>query len=236
MSDAPTGATPAPSGPAPSPTARARRPAWRWQLGLRGLVLLVVVAALGLSITADRRRIADLTTRVDRMRAMLGELEVADPTQLAAMRTNERWMEGASWDVYLPPGHRYRLALATRKIEGEDRFPTPLKSGALAPGRHRLTLTRSRRGANRLLSVREGTALIFEAEESPAWGAEPGLGFGPRNGGVTTQRPVGQPLQLHRHRFARPAARPAGAWRVPDGPVDGILLWVERQPDPPAPG
>lgn len=220
---------------APTPAARPRRWGWRWQLGLRGLILLVVVAALGFSIAADRRRIADLTPRVERLQAMVGELEVADPAQPAAMMTNENWAESLSWDVDLPPGPRYRLAVATRGIEDGDQFPEPLRSAPLAPGRYRLRASQDRRGATYILKIEAGDTLLLEAEESPTWG---GMGYHaagalmvmPLDVGRTIQRPVGQPLPLYRRRFGRPVPGGNGRWETPDGPDEGVLLWIESEP------
>lgn len=241
MSDAPADPAPSLPGSTPVPTARPRRLGWRWQLGLRGLILLVVAAALGFSIAADRRQIADLTRRVDRLRAMIGELEVADPTQPAAMLTNEHWMKSLTWEVDLPPGPQYRLVLATREIDNNDQFPQPLKSAPLAPGRYCLTASHDWQVKNHVLKVQSGRTTVLDAQELPTWagtGMQVRHVLNPthRDVGRTIQRPVGRPLPLLRRRFGRPVpGNTTGAWETPDGPRDGVLLWIESQPAGPTP-
>ena len=195
------------------PGARRARP--RWQIGLRGLGLVLLAVALWLTVVANRREIARLEGRIATLRPIARELVIADPSRFAAVLREPRWQGEDRWDVHVPAGS-YRLCLATRGVEdgqpgpgGPDSLAPVVRSLPIGPGRHRVELDFARGDGPYRIAFGVDGGPRERVEEPKEWGSDGSMGGGP----------------VHRERpgRGRPAAGPppeavhaAGARREPD--------------------
>lgn len=207
----------------------ARRPDRRpWQVGLRTVFLLTAVVAVWIAVSINRRDIATLESRIASMRSMARELVVEDATRIAVVKREELWYDDNGWEVYLPDGS-YRLCLATRGVDQQG-FAPGMKTTPVAPGRHRLTLDQTQDGEGRRIAAVWDGQKRLESVEPKGW--DPGTGSS--GGGEfsrSQQLPAGEPLVLLRRRFMGPRDA-QGRSTTPDGPTEGILLWIERTGPP----
>jgi hypothetical protein len=213
--------------PGPSPAAPAPLPAprrGRWQVGLRTVVLLTAAVAVWLTYALERRRLADLSTRIAALNPLARELVVDDPAKIAVVKREELWYDENRWDVHLPAGRRYRLCLATRGI-AEGVFPRPAASAPLAPGRHVIGVEQVRAGDGwRVDAGCDGTRPV-SVPEPKGWD----LGNGSTGGGsypVSEQFDPERPVVLFQRRFMGPRDD-QGRSAMPEGPTAGVMLWIE---------
>ncbi len=97
------------------------RPLGRWQFSLRGLLLFVLLVAMGLSLVVSTVRYRQAEAELAEYRREYGILKVEDPKMLYAVAL---WCPEPCqrrWRVYLPPG-RYDLCWATTGIRSTG-FP-----------------------------------------------------------------------------------------------------------------
>ena len=209
----------------PDPAPATPAPRWgRWQVGLRTFVLLTAAVAVWLTYALERRRIADLTTRIASLRPLARELVVDDPGKIAVVKREEFWFDENRWDVHLPAGRRYRLCLATRGI-AEGGFPVPSASAPLAPGRHVVAVDQVKDGDGwRVAADCDGTRLVSVTEPK---GWDPGTGSeGGGNYPVSEQFAPERPVILFHRRFMGPRDA-QGQAATPAGPTAGVMLWIE---------
>jgi hypothetical protein len=104
-----------PSNGEPNEAVARSRALGRWQFSLRGLLLFVLLVAMGLSLAVTARRMLRAEAELAEYRRECGILKVENPTMLhaVALWTPEpgRWR----WRVHLPPG-RYDLCWSTTGI------------------------------------------------------------------------------------------------------------------------
>ncbi len=205
------------------PVIPARAPARRpWQIRLRTLLLLLAAVAVWLGYFSNRGQISFLESRIAALRPLAHELIIDDASQIAVVKLEELWYDENEWDVYLPEG-RYRLSLATRRID--DRGLAPASStGLLESGTHRLVLDQHRRGDGWQIAVTADGRPLCAADEPNDWNP----GHGSTGGGeysLCQQLPRDQPVILFRRRFHHPDA--TGGSTTPQGPTEGLLLWLE---------
>ncbi len=201
-----------------------RRTRWSWQFGLRTTILAVAVVALAVAVVNDRRQIPVLRSRIEALRPLARELSIDDPTQVAIVKLDELWYDENQWDVYLPPGSTYRLAIATRAIDATAMSP-PTRTASLAAGRHLVAIEQSRDDSKQwhLVATVDGKPSL-RVDEPSDWNE----GTGSSGGGffpVSRLIPVGQPVELFRRRFTVRAGN--GSSSVPTTPCPGVLLWIE---------
>ncbi len=87
----------------------------RWQFSLRGLMLFVLLAAMGMSLFATGCRLRRAERELEQYRREYGILNVDNPAMLSAVA---RWMPDVGqwrWQVHFPPG-RYDVCYATKGI------------------------------------------------------------------------------------------------------------------------
>jgi hypothetical protein len=213
-----------PTVPEPAP----RR--WRWQWSLRTLLLLTAAIAAWTAYVQVGRESEVLRSEIDSMEKVARKLTVDDPGQFAVVERPQVWRNDERWHVYLPPGGTYRLKLATYGIDLEN-FPEPKWEATLQPGRHEIA-SQLDIETSRMTMLFDGQQVI-EAAEGAGWNASAWSG----HGGYyerSQQMPVSKPLLLIRRRFMTPAVTGGSTW-PPSGPTPGMLLWIERDPDGPAP-
>lgn len=204
---------------------------WRWQPSSRDLLLVVVAAALLLSGEVNRRRSADLTARIKRLRQVGRELDVVDPRRLAAIGRPSDWVDDHQFQVFVPADGDFRVCLATRAINA-DGLPVPQGVAPLGPGKHTLTLTTTRHDGGTRCVVLDGKERRLAVEEPAGWaGSDARSSRSAARIGKAVQAPADRPLVLlrSRYRLRPPGAR--GRHLAPSRPVDGVMLWVERVAD-----
>src|SRR4051812_6583864 len=98
------------------------RKRWRWQFGLRSLILMTAALAAWLTVFVNRRFNETLESRIQVMRPLAHVLEIDDPSKVAIVRLEEYWYDDHRWEVYLPAG-QYQVCLATREIDNNGLAP-----------------------------------------------------------------------------------------------------------------
>jgi hypothetical protein len=96
----------------------------RWQFSLRGLMLFVLLAAMGMALFTTGWKLLRAERELADYRREYGILNVENPAMLCAVA---RWTPEPGqwrWQVHFPPG-RYDVCYATAGIRG-DGFPKPL--------------------------------------------------------------------------------------------------------------
>jgi hypothetical protein len=199
----------------------------RWQVGLRTLFLLMAVVAVWLAVIINRRQNTYLESRIRAMEPIARELIVDDTGKIAVVGLADLWMDENRWDVYLPPGN-YRLCLATRGVDKDGLAPV-VKSAPIAPGRHRLRMDIRRKGEDWQIPVILDGAALFTADETKDWARSSSMGGGETS--TSTQLPTDRPVILYRRRYMVENA-PGGASTTPDGPTEGLLMWIESVSGP----
>ena len=113
-----------PQGPSEEPAAPGGRKIGRWQFSLRGLMLFVLLAAMGMALFTTGWQLLRARKELAEYRREYGILKVDNPAMLCAVA---RWTPEPGqwrWQVHFPPG-RYNVCYATAGIPG-DGFPKPL--------------------------------------------------------------------------------------------------------------
>lgn len=205
-----------------SPTARPRR-SWLPQVGLRSLFLLVAAIGVWTSYFINLREINSLNARITTVRPLARDLVIDDPSQVAVVKLQEMWYDENRWDVYLPEG-QYQVCIATREIT-EDGIARASNRKPIPSGRHRIAFEQQDGTTGRRLVVNLDDAKLLSVEESSDW--DPGRGsVGGGQFSVSEQSPANQPVVLFRRRFM--LLQSGSVSSTPTGPVNGILLWIER--------
>ncbi|WP_165075278.1 hypothetical protein [Paludisphaera rhizosphaerae] len=208
-------------------------PRRRWQVGLRTLILLTAAVAVWTSYSLERRRSADLTTRINALKPLARELEVDDLGMIAVVHRQELWYDDNRWEFYLPAGRRYRLCLATRGIE-RNATPSPKVSTPLEPGVHVVALNQVKDGEDWRVDVLcDGTVATSTAEPKD-WYAGTGSSGGSRFS-TSRQSAADKPVVLFHRRFMGPRDA-KGQSTTPEGPTEGMVLWIEPAFDVPQSG
>ncbi|CAN5899114.1 hypothetical protein BH23PLA1_BH23PLA1_08540 [soil metagenome] len=194
----------------------------RWQFRLRTLFLLVAAIAVWMTYFINLRQNDWLETRIASTRPLTRELVIDDEDQIAVVKLEELWYDENQWDVYLPIGE-YRLCLATREIESMGLAPV-VKSTPIGAGRHQIALEKKPTINGWRVALTTDRAGRLIVEEPDQW--NPGRGS---SGGSPIsnckQQSAKEPLILFRRIFTRQDAR--GQLVSPDGPAEGVLLWIE---------
>jgi hypothetical protein len=209
-----------------APQPQSKRGRWRWQFGLRSLILLTATMAVWLAVFVNRHFNATLETRIQAMRPLAHVLEIDDPNKFAIVRLEEYWYDDHRWDLYLPEG-QYQLCLATREIDDTGLAPV-VKRSPIAAGRHQLSLEQQRNGDAWHVNVGWDGQELLAVDEPNEWDAAIGSSGGSEVGD-SEQQPASQPLIVFRRRFTKEIAN--GQISSPIGPAEGILLWIEKASD-----
>jgi hypothetical protein len=148
-------------------------------------------------------------------------MRIDDEAQIAVVKLDPFWFDENAWKVYLPAG-RYRLSLATRRIENLGLAPAA-STALLEAGTHHLVLEQHLRGdAWQVVVTADGKTLCV-ARESKDWNP----GYGSTGGGeysLNGQSPRDQPVVMFRRRFHQSDGQRGST--TPPGPTEGILLWI----------
>jgi hypothetical protein len=199
----------------------------RWQLGVRTLLLLMAAIAVWMAYFVNRRHNAALAARIKAMVPLAHELVIEDARKIAVVKLEEYWFDENRWEVYLPAG-QYRLCVATHGIDKNGLAPV-VKSTPIEAGRHLLALEQQRdNDVWRITALWDGRERIA-VEEPKDW--DPGTGsVGGGDYSLSEQLPPDQPAVLFRRRFMREVGK--GRTTTPNGPTEGLMLWIERTAGP----
>ncbi|MCA9176348.1 MAG: hypothetical protein KDB14_17800 [Planctomycetales bacterium] len=197
------------------------------QFGLLELLLLMAAVCVWLPWWLNRQPLSQLPQQIDELRSALGELFVPDATQIVARRMADYRMDTKTWQLYLPPGHNYRLHVADAEIT-ETSFPSAA-SVPIEPGEHQVEWRRERTGSGPLstqLFVDGISVLERESSLPPSTSTSSSVSGVSRD--QSMQAPGG-PMTIQR---LRNYLTPSGN-RTPEKGTDGGLLWLETvgQPD-----
>jgi hypothetical protein len=196
-----------------------RRP---WQFGLRTAFLITAAIAAWTAVFVNGRESERLRPRIEALRPLARELIVDDPDQFAVVKLDEMWYDENRWDVHLPAGD-YRLCIATRGIDQRG-MTEPRSFAPIAAGRHRLSLDQIPEGDDQRLIISCDGARLLDAAETKGWA---GTGWtGGSEFATSAQKPADRPLVLFRRRYHVP--RGDNMTAPPDGPSNGLLIWIER--------
>jgi hypothetical protein len=196
------------------------------QFNLRVALLLMAAAGVWTGAITNWRAIAPLQQRIDRVRPIVRELAIHDPSQGAVVKFDEEWYDENEWEVYLPAG-KYRLVLATEQVD-EDGFAPVEFEAPLAAGRHRLEVAQTKtKDGWEVVVFKDGQALL-RAGKPKQWCE----GHGSSGGGHFAQSEPfdpAKPLVLFRRRFSRRVPLSGSSWtgKTPMGPTEGVQLWIE---------
>lgn len=196
-----------------------RRP-FALQWSLRTMLLLTAVVAVWVAHFHLRSENSRLAREVTSMTRLSPELVVEDERQIAAVLLPQLSSQGTRWDIYLPEGD-YLLRLATRGID-EQGFAPLVDETSIRPGKHRLELLRYEEGESWRIAVTIDGRRSIDVEEELKWDTSDMANTD--NPFVDCKQvPADEPVVLYRRRAAF-----QGTNLLALGPVNGILLWIER--------
>jgi hypothetical protein len=201
----------------------------RWQVGLRTLVLLMAVIAVGMTVFVNRREIDRLERRNRPMRPLVRELKVDNPAKIAVVKLEELWMDDNRWDLSLPPGD-YRICVATRDVPDSGLAPVT-KSAMIQGGRHRLSLAFRREPERCPIVVRVDGAEILAFDETKEWGSS-GSSTDWNDFATSTQVEPNRPLILFRRQYRNGNVQISRLVNVQLLPPEGLLFWIEPVESP----
>ena len=196
------------------------------QISLRTLLLLTAAVAVWVAHFKNRSDNEHFTEQINTMRPLARELIVVDPSLAAVVKQDEHWYDQNDWKYFLPDGD-YRLQIATREIDEKGLAPVtqsvPIKAGMGHVG------LEQKRNQNRdwLVTITAEGKEILSFEEPADWDA----GRGSSGGGLhseSTQLPPDEPIVLFRRRFMVETMPGGGSYTTPQGPSNGLLLWIEQ--------
>ena len=208
---------------------RRLRPRWN----LLTLMLIVPVVATWSQYFRLRQENARLRGGIQTMEGQSRKLRIEHADRLAVVRLPESWYDELKWQVALPSeeavaagGARYKLCMATRNVDSDATaaFP-PAKEFVLPPGRHEIELkTFRKQGKWNIIALLDDNPMI-EITEPADW--DPGHGGA---GGASWERPhqpsnMAWPVELYRAVFS--VEKPNQGFGLPDGPSNGVLLWLQ---------
>lgn len=197
------------------------------QVSIRTVLLLTALVAMLLGLWRNQLTIQELSQKISVSRKILNDLVVDDEQQYAATKVLPSWYGEYNWDVYLPPrnetGKNYSIKIAVDNID-EGNFPTAATSIPIEPGRHNVRINTAR------LSVDQSLPVVIDKKDSTSVPfSRKGTSYSSSSNGVETcmQQAVDKPLVLYRMRYMSPS--PNGSYTSTKGPVEGVMIWVERE-------
>jgi hypothetical protein len=232
---------------------------WLPRFSLVSALLLMTVVGMSIVIARLWREVGPLRAENKRLNEERGTLVIGNPTQLHAIAIPSRFAgEGRqSFRVYIPPGQTYYAFVKINDIPKQGlpkwkelpghvgvlgSFQKQL-FGRLEPGEPIVTIRTECRGkrADIQLIATVGSSnfpldahAITSKDEWPTVAPETFTVFG-SDGVRSTSVAVdaGEPLVLLRHRVMGVDSEiRTFSYKVtePDGPLDGVMLWVEPMP------
>ncbi len=188
------------------------------------MLLLMAIVAAWVPYVRFRQQIPAIEQQIASMREMAYELVIEDPKHIAIVKLPKTWYEEKRWDIYLPEGG-YELRLATHEVDASG-FPSATEQSLLSAGRHRIEFRQSRKvncwKFTVMVDDRPSIEAIVDADWDSNHGSQTQTGYGERSVQVAPDKPV----ILFRRRFMQPTGGDSST--TPQGPTEGVMLWIER--------
>lgn len=194
----------------------------RPRFSLLTLLLLIAATASWLAYWRIAKRTERIRAELPGLREIARSLIVEDPAQYAAVQQHSLWDDDFRWRVYLPPQHRYQVHLATDAVDHRGQ-PTPVASASIPPGKHELELRSRKADDHWQIDVLIDDEVRLSDTRPLEWNPRRGSS-GASEIRTLRQSLTTQPLSLFRRRFMMDDS---GQWNVPDGPTNGIALWID---------
>ena len=209
-----------------TPAVAPRRRRWQWNLW----TIILLTAAVGgwTAYFEISGRTEKTRAEIETLETLARRLTVGNPDQFAVVEPHPVWHDDNRFQVYLPAGRTYRLKVATRQID-DNGLAEPRWQAAIEPGEHEIAIVQKKLPDDEgwQVTVTVDGQTVIEGTEPVEWNDGSGWSGGGGHSRVT-QLPLDKPLILQRRRFS--VAQPGGGSRSPNrGPVNGMLLWIEKQ-------
>jgi len=234
---------------------------WRPRFSLLTVMLLMTIVGMGISIRQLWREVGPLRADNKRLSEERGTLVVGDPNKLHAIEIPARFAgeDRQSFRVYVPPGQKYLAFVQVNDVPKTgipERKKLPGHAGILGKfqdilfarlgsGDHVVTVRTVRRGGTADIQLIVGFAsprIALDASAMTAkdrWPTVVPETFKVFGGGVdsaTVAVDGTEPLVLLRYRIqgvSRESLNVTYTTPEPDFPLDGMILWLEREPKQP---
>lgn len=148
----------------------------RAQLSLSNVLLLVALAAVGVSLWLQRRSNDWYRARLPGLQDAARELVVEHPEDLYAVKSHPEWFDQERWQVYVPTNNLFRLAIATEDLKkfltgkAAVDYVSPDKSIVLPQGRHQIELIFDRRkSGENLVTILLDDQPVIELVKPKSW-------------------------------------------------------------------
>ncbi len=220
----------------------------RWfQIRLGTVLLLMAIAALSIAQFGSMRRSLqleaknqELLAKNSQLKAEIGELEVVDPTKVAALRIRDLDELTWRWKVWLPQGN-WKMSVLTQGIPSLG-IPGGSSISGIAGGREIPVSATIRKGPNGNWQFRAFAADarigndLSESHRIVAPFVQPAPLISENVVIAGDKAPESfdpsQAVVLIRLRAQEIETVPGGGWRGKDDPQssDGVMIWLERLP------
>ena len=233
-------------------------PNLRPRISILTALLLTTIVGMAIVIVQLWREVGPLRADNKRLNEERGTLVIGDPTQLHAIKIPGRFAgEGRqSFRVYVPPGQTY-LAFVHINDVPKAGLPEPKKLPShagmlglfqgrlfarLGPGEHTVTIKTTHRGKISDIALIVGFAdqgfpldasAMTPKDRWPTVVPETFKVFGDGVGQQSVAADASNPLVLLRTRIQEVSPESVNVtYTIPEpgGPLDGMLLWIERAP------
>jgi hypothetical protein len=204
----------------------------RWQFSLRGLMLFMLLAAMGIALFTTGLKLRRAERELADYRREYGLLKVENPAMLCAVA---RWMPDVGqwrWQVHFPPG-RYDVCYATADIR-DSGFPKPTGgftedlSGEATISAALLKDPKTGKWVcNFVIGPMSGSRDVPEAVANPSISSTAGVKWNQEPAIVSPQ----MPLALLRRRIGMDHKNTSPSISQ-SGPSDGLMIWIRRVGDP----
>ncbi len=208
----------------------------RWQFSLRGLMLFVLLAAMGMALFTTGWQLLRARKELAEYRREYGILKVDNPAMLCAVA---RWTPEPGqwrWQVHFPPG-RYDICYATAGIRG-DGFPKPLggfTSDFSGDTNVSAVFLRDPKSGRWVCCFYAGgmsvSRDVSDAVVNPPASSTGGVQWNQEPAIVSPQTPL---VLLRRQIGTR--QKDGSITMSPLGATDGLMLWIRRVGEPTGPG
>ena len=220
---------------------RARR-LWRLRFSLRSYLAGLLILSLAVSHFLTSRQLGETKQELHKLRDELGYLTIDDPAMVNAIALETHEPDTWRWQVYFPKGHRYQWRLAYEEIpsrgvprggltgvsnepywEEDNEVLVTAKLLRRDDGDWTLSVTSKIGGGAYQMA---GASIRIPAEAARWMSEVSAIDFsllGDR--GTKTLDPAGPIILLMRRPHEK---QPGGGSRRSDGPMPGIMVWLEE--------